>query len=353
LLLLSKPFLQRATNRLLSLTSTVTQYSPKVKHALCGLAGRDKDSYTPATIFYDRFRPHLTKSFFPVWGIAAVLALFFFNSCTDKNVNEGDRKAIARANDSYLYLDNIQDLVPRGTPAKDSIELVKKYIDNWVHETLVIQKAENNLSDVQKNVEKQLQDYRNSLITYAYEKELIRQKLDTVITNDEIEQYYNNNKSNFELKDNIIKVIYVKVNKKAPGINKLEKWYKSDVAKERQQLAEYCHQFAENFYLDDNSWLLFDDLLKEIPIQAYNKELFLQNNRYVEVNDSSYNYYLNIKGFKIRNSTSPLSFEKENIKNIILNKRKLQLITKMKEDIYNDALNKQDIEIYSDANSKK
>ncbi|MFY9310456.1 MAG: peptidyl-prolyl cis-trans isomerase [Bacteroidia bacterium] len=289
-------------------------------------------------------------------SFAALFFLFIVTSivsCSSKNSENENRKAIARVNDTYLYQDDIQNIVPKGTSAKDSIELVKKFIDNWVRETLVIQKAEDNLDEAQKNVEKQLAAYRNSLITYTYEKELVKQKLDTTVTNEEIEQYYNNNKSNFELKDNIIKVIYVKVNKKAPGINKLEKWYKSDNEKDKQQLTDYCHQFAENFYLDENSWLLFDDLLKEIPIQTYNKELFLQNNRLVEVNDSLYNYYLNIKGFKIRNSISPLSFEKDNIKNIILNKRKLQLVTKMKEDIYNDALNSKDIEIYIDDNTKK
>ena len=123
--------------------------------------------------------------------------------------------------------------------------------------------------------------------------------------------------------------------------------------KDREQLASYCHQFASNFYLDDSSWLLFDDLLKEIPIQTYNKELFLQNNRFVEVSDSLSNYFVNIKGFKIKNSLSPLAFEKDNIKNIILNKRKLLLITKMKEDVYNDAANTNKIEIYSDDKFKK
>lgn len=274
-------------------------------------------------------------------------------SCSRKNDKDSNREVIARANNAFLYLDNIKDIVPHGTSSKDSLERLKKYIDNWVREALVIQKAEDNLTDEQKNVEKQLQDYRNSLITYAYEKELVKQKLDTTIENQEIEQYYNNNRNNFELKDNIIKVVYVKVNKKAPGINKLQKWYKSDNLKDKELLAGYCHQFAENFYLDDNSWLLFDDLLKEIPIQTYNKELFLQNNRFVEVSDSTNSYFLNIKGFKIRNSLSPLSFEKENIKNIILNKRKLQLITKMKEDIYNDAANNKKIEIFINDKSKK
>jgi hypothetical protein len=231
--------------------------------------------------------------------------------------------------------------------------ILKKFIDSWIRESLVIQKAENNLSDEQKDVQQQLDNYRNSLITYAYEKELVKQKLDTVVTAKEIEEYFNNNQNDFELRDNIIKVIYVKVNKKAPGIDKLKKWYKSDNMKDREQLSGYCHQFADNFYLDDNSWLLFDDLLKEIPIQTYNKELFLQNNRYVEVSDSTHSYFLNIKGFKIRNSISPLSFEKENIRNIILNKRKLQLITRMKEDVYNDAANNKSIEVYLDEKVKK
>jgi hypothetical protein len=274
------------------------------------------------------------------------MVLVLIASCSGSPGKEKDRVAIAKANNEYLYADEITSLVPDGTTGKDSLDQLKKYIDNWVRESLVIQKAESNLSDEQKNVEKQLQDYRRSLITYSYEKELVKQKLDTLISAEEIEQYYNSNQSDFELKDNIIKVIYVKVSKKAPGIEKLRKWYKSDNMKDREQLAGYCHQFAENFYLDDNSWLLFDDLLKEIPIQTYNKELFLQNNRFVEVADSLNSYFLNIKGFKTRNSISPLSFEKENIKNIILNKRKLELITKMKLDVYNDAANSKKIEIY-------
>lgn len=278
--------------------------------------------------------------------ITSILLLLLLASCSDKKEKENNRTAVARANNEYLYADEMINLVPSGTSPKDSLELLKKFIDNWIQESLVIQKAENNLTDEQKNVEKQLQEYRKSLITYTYEKELVKQKLDTIVSNEEIEKYYNSNQSDFELKDNIIKVIYVKVSKKAPGIDKLKKWYKSDNLKDREQLAGYCHQFAANFYLDDNSWLLFDDLLKEIPIQTYNKELFLQNNRFVEVTDSLNNYFLNIKGFKIRNSTSPLSFEKENIKNIILNKRKLELITKMKQDVYNDASNDKKIEIY-------
>ncbi|MEO6901949.1 MAG: peptidyl-prolyl cis-trans isomerase [Bacteroidia bacterium] len=274
-------------------------------------------------------------------------------ACNKKTTTDETRKLIARADLSYLYEDDISDLIPEGLDLKDSIELVKKYVDNWVRESLLIQQAENNLTDEKKNVDAQLKDYRNSLIKYAYEKELVNQKLDTVISNKEIEEYYNNNQVNFELKDNIIQVVYVKVNKKAPKLDLLKTWYASNTPADKEQLAGYCHQFAENFYLDDSTWLYFDDLLKEIPLQAYNKELFLQNNRLVEVSDSVYDYFLNIKGFKIKNSISPLSLERDNIRNIILNKRKLQLITKMKQDIYAEAFNNHKIEIYINDKIKK
>jgi hypothetical protein len=254
--------------------------------------------------------------------------------------------AVARVYDQYLYLSDLANIVPAGTSPKDSSRIINNYINNWIRETLIIRKAQQNIGDFSKEMEKQLSDYKNSLITYAYEKELVSQKLDTIVSDEETEAYYNNNKGNFELKDNIIKVNYIKVNRKAPYLEKLKKWYKSDIAKDREALNSYCYQFAENFYLDDNTWLLFDDLLKEIPIETYNKELFLQNNRFVEVEDSANYYFVNIKGFKVKNSISPLAFEKQNIKNIILNKRKLELINGMKNNIYKEALDKKDFEIY-------
>ena len=237
------------------------------------------------------------------------------------------------------------EIVPAGSTKDDSARLVSKYIDSWIRETLIVQKAEKNLTDEQKNVTKQLYDYRKSLITYAYERELVKQRLDTFVSDSDIENYYRQNKENFELKDNIIKVNYIKVLKDAPNIDKLKTWYKSDKQKDRNDLAGYCHQYAENFYLDDNTWLLFDDLLKEVPIKMYDKELFLQNNRIVEEEDSLHYYFVNIKGFKIKNGLSPLSFEKENIRNVILNKRKLELINQMKQDVYDDAVKNNSFEI--------
>ncbi|MCC7232841.1 MAG: hypothetical protein IT242_07860 [Bacteroidia bacterium] len=254
--------------------------------------------------------------------------------------------AIARTFQYYLFPSDIKGLIPAGTSPSDSLVIVRNFIDNWIRQKAVLHKAENNLDDEKKDVEKKLDEYRNSLITYAYESELIRQKLDTVVPDEEIEEYYKTNRNNFELKNNILRVIYLKTSKKSPKLDKVRNWYGSANMKDRAALQEYCRQYATNYFLDDTTWLLFDDLLKEIPIKTYDKEQFLQNNRNIEIEDSTMVYFVSIKGFMIKNSISPLSFEKNNIRSLIINQRKLKLIERMEQEAYEEALNSGNSERY-------
>jgi len=292
-------------------------------------------------------------------GCFVVLLLFFailFSSCQKLFSRKSEEKPIARVGNAFLYKADLpggflsreesnRDFQP-GSSREDSLKLVKKYIDEWVRETLLLQHAEKNLSEDKMKFDKMVEDYRKSLITYQYESELVKQKLDTLVSDEEIDKYYEENKASFELKDNIIKVIYVKVRKNAPKVDKVKEWYRSSDTKDRDALANYCYQYADNSYLDENAWLLFDDVLKEIPIKLYDKEDFLQNNRTIETQDSAFFYFVNIKGFMTKNAVSPLSFEKENIRSILINKRKVALIRKMREDIYNDGIKNKMFEVY-------
>ncbi len=275
-----------------------------------------------------------------------LLALLSVSSCRFFRKSADKKNAIARVYDLYLYPEDMTGIVPPGSSKQDSISVTKNFIQNWIRQKVVLHKAENNLDNEKKDVEKQLEEYRNSLITYAYEKALIGQKLDTIISQNEIEEFYNNNQNNFELKDNIIKVIYLKLNNKSPKIEKVKQWYKSDNKKDRALLTEYCHQYALNYYLDENVWLLFDDLLKEIPIKTYDKEQFLQNNRNIEIEDSTNVFLVSIKGFRIKNSVSPLGFEETNIRTMIINQRKLKLIEQMEQQAFENAKKNGDFEVY-------
>ncbi len=276
-----------------------------------------------------------------------LFVIIFFNSCRYFKKDDAKKKeAVAKAFDYYLYEDDLIGIMPSGASKADSISIVKNFIENWVRQKVVLHTAEENLDNEKKEVSKKLEEYRNSLITYAYENELVRQKLDTVISEDQIVSYYKRNQQNFELKDNIIRVIYLKLNKKSPKLEKVKQWYVSSNENDRQSLKEYCQQYAINYYLDDNTWLLFDDLLKEIPIKTYDKEQFLQNNRKIIIEDSTLLYLVNIKGFMIKNSLSPLSFERKNIISMIINERKLRLIEEMENKTLENAKKSGDVEFY-------
>src|SRR4051812_46006583 len=175
----------------------------------------------------------LIDCFFAFCLVFVVLLSSFSNSFS----GQADEKPIARVGAAYLYKSDLPAemtaLAGRNQNSAvnaskdDSMQIVKKYIDNWIHETLLLQHAKKNLSDDKKKFDKMVEDYKKSLVTYQYESELVKQKLDTVVSDEEIEEYYNENKANFELKDNIIKVIYVKVRKKAPKVEKVKEWYRS------------------------------------------------------------------------------------------------------------------------------
>lgn len=215
----------------------------------------------------------------------------------------------------------------------------------------MLHKAERELGENRKDVTKELEEYRNSLITYAFERELIGKKLDTIVNESEILSFYKNHPQNFELKDNIIRVIYLKLNRKSPKLDKVRQWYKSEAKKDQSLLEDYCHQYAVNYFLDDTTWLLFDDLLKEIPIKTYDQEQFLQNNRNIEIEDSSLIYLVSIRGFMIKNSMSPLSFERKNIIDMIINQRKRKLIEDTERKAFEDAKNGGKVKIFETRNT--
>jgi hypothetical protein len=281
------------------------------------------------------------------------ISLFFLTlislsifSCSYFKKEKNKNEIAARVFDKYLDKTDLLNIVPKDVNSKDSEAIVQNYINNWVKQNLILHKAEENLTKEQKNFDAQLEDYRNSLITYAYEKELVRQKLDTIATEEQIKDYYNKNEKDFLLKDNIVKVLYVKTPLKVPTLWKVKMWCKSSNPKDRLLLEEYCKEYAENYYLDDESWLMFDDVLKEIPIKTYDQENFLKNHTFIEIQDAENNYIVNIKGFKIKESVSPLSFEKDNVKNIIINKRKVDLINEMEKQVLKDAVKNKDFDIY-------
>lgn len=264
-----------------------------------------------------------------------------------------DNTAIARAENKYLIYSDIEDIIPKHLNKEDSLLFITNYINSWIKENLILQKAEINLSDNQKDFQKQLEDYRKSLLIYTYEKELIKKLLDTNIVESEIQEFYEQNQQNFVLKDDIVKVRYLKVFKKAPQVQKIRKVYASLKPKDIEKLTELAHQYAEKFHLNDEEWIYYDELKKEVPLTLDQTTSYLKNIKNIEVEDSLSYYFVFVKEYKLKNDVSPLSFETNNIKNIIINKRKLSLINKVSSDLYQEAIINNDIEIYNNTKDEK
>jgi hypothetical protein len=273
-----------------------------------------------------------------------ILILVIFSACSF--FKKKTERVVARVMDDYLYESDLKGVVPQGVTSKDSLVLTRTYIENWIRQRLILRQAENNLTSEQMDFSRQLEDYKNSLIIFEYENALVRQKLDTLITDEEIENYYDANQNNFLLKDNIVQMQYVKLPLKSAYIKQFKKLLFSDDPDDKNKLPDLCEKYASDYFLDDQNWLFFGDLLKQIPTKTYNQEEFLKNQRNLEYQDSLFVYLVRFKDFKIKEMISPLSLEKQRISDIILNKRKIELINRMQEDIYQKALKKNDFEIY-------
>jgi hypothetical protein len=274
-----------------------------------------------------------------------IILLILATSCSTFFKKKSER-VLARVYDVYLYESDIKGIVSPGTLPKDSLAITRSFIDNWVRQRLILVQAEKNLTKAQMDFTRQLEDYENSLKIYEYENALVRQNLDTLITEEEMQNYYDANQQNFLLKDNIVQVQYVKLPLKSPYLKQVKKLLSSDDQDDKNKLAGLCEKQAADYFLDDQNWVLFNDLLKQIPVRSYNQEDFLKSHRDLEYQDSMYLYLVRFKDFKIKESISPLGFEKQRIRDIILNKRKIELINRMQDDIYANARKKNVFEIY-------
>lgn len=286
--------------------------------------------------------------------LSVILSLSFLFSCEYLNLKEDTKEQetkkqegpIARVANTYLYPSDLVGMLDRVEKA-DSASFVQRYIQTWIKKQLLVNKASSLMDIDQAEIERKVQDYRYALLVYQYQQQFILSELDTSVTNVKIEEYYQGNRDNFQLKQNIVKCRYVKLPKEAPRINRFEKLFKSKEEDEKEDLKSYCFRFANSYNIEDSTWVNFDDIVKNSPMASIpNKVQFLQQNRYIETEDEDFLYYLNILDYKIIDEISPLEFEKENIRNIIINRRKVELAEQLEEDIFKEAVKESEFEIF-------
>lgn len=269
------------------------------------------------------------------------LLLIIIISAGCRNHNKVKRVAIARAGDAVLYKDQVAGLVPAGTSVADSTVMIQNYINKWARRELLFRKAEENLTpELRKDIDSQLEEARVNLIIYQYQRQMILERMDTTVTDSELENYYMNNRESFNLSSNIVKALFIKLPVETPGINRIRILARSNDQGDLQQLETLCYQFAEKFDDFNEDWVTLDKLSVELPSEIQNEEYFLRRTKYFEErnSDSTYLYLLTIRDYKLRSSPAPFEYVKDDIKRIIWNNRRLEFIQSLENGIYNDAL---------------
>ncbi len=277
-------------------------------------------------------------------NIILLIILLGFISCNSKNTL--DNPIIAKVDDSYLYLNKIRELIPNNSSKEDSIRIAQNYVQQWISKQLLVSRAELNLTEEDQDVEEMVEDYRSSLIIHKYQQHLIEQKLDTIVSHTEIDKYYRDYPGNFLLNRNIVKAVYIKIPKPLPQAKKIKQIYKLKKDDDWDKLEDYCFQNATKFDNFSEQWIYSQTLLNQTPIKVSNEERFLRRNKYFETEDSTFHYLINIQDYKLKKEIAPLSFVSEDIRKIIINKRKIQFIKSMEESIYRDAESKNKFKIY-------
>jgi hypothetical protein len=260
------------------------------------------------------------------------------------NKNASNDAIVARVGDKYLYWSELGEIIPNNASPEDSIMLCETYVGNWIREQIVLKQAEENLAEEKKNFDELIENYRKSLLTYSYEQELVRQKLDTVVSNEEVEKYYDENIQNFELKDYIVKVKFCAISEDSKDLKLMKKLFYSTKPEDFGKWEALCIEKQASYYFDEDRWMLWEDLIKKIPLEVFDVESFLKRNKSVELERNGSLHMIMFLDYQLSGSRSPLSFERENIKSMILNRRKIDLLNRMREDVYQQALQSKEIE---------
>ncbi|MBL4710304.1 MAG: hypothetical protein JKY48_17880 [Flavobacteriales bacterium] len=273
--------------------------------------------------------------------LVTFFAILSLSSCS---LGEDEKKEVlARVGDEYLYREDVISLI-NSENEEDSIAKLRSFVDNWVKEQLLLQKALDNLPEKQANFEEQLESYKNSLLIYAFENQLVKQKLDTTTSDQELKEYFLQHKENFKLKEGIVKGVFISRIASAPQKDSLEYWLFKDNAYYKEELIEYCSQFASACQLDTNTWIPLTKI-KELTNISADKNLNLTRGKNI-LEDSLKIMLIQVFDLKSKGDIAAFSWVRNELRGIILNKRKIELISRVKQEIFEAATLKEEYEIY-------
>ena len=277
--------------------------------------------------------------------LTTVFCFCLFLSCDLFKIKKetSAKEIVAIVNTEKLFKTDFINILPKNIHKIDSHVMAKSYIHDWAINKLLLEKAKNNSSSQTMNqINGLVKDYKESLLINNYKEQLIKQKLDTVITEEELKEFYLSNKENFKLNEELVKIKFLHIDNNINDKKKILALFKSDdildlEELEKQELSFKFHQF------NDSIWRELDNVLLKLP---FSKKKLLKKTKFIQKQDSIGLYLVAVKDVLERNSTAPLSYVTSTIEQMILHNRKIQLIRKIEKTIIKDAIQNNNFKIY-------
>ena len=252
----------------------------------------------------------------------------FFNSLAP-----GD-DVVATVGEKVLLRRELANIIQQGATKADSTNQAKTYVQRWVKHELMLSMAEENLMDDQKDVQRELDEYRTSLIIHRYQQQLINQKLDTVITDSDIRQYYDKHPEQFLLDMNIVKAEYIEMPKNLAKPDLLKRLMVATDDNSYQELAKFSFQYATRFEEFNGQWVDFSHIRSMMPPSLASPDATLRRNSFIESYDETKYYLVAIQDYKLIGDKAPFEFVNTRIANLIMNTRKMEFIEELEKNIY-------------------
>ena len=277
-------------------------------------------------------------------SIVGLILLLVITSCQNKIEHNGE--VVASVYGKNLYKTDLENISFEGISYNDSVVRARAFIDKWINNQLLLRQAENNLDQKQLDFSKRLEEYKNSLVINKYETELIKQNLNTEVTEEQILEYYNTNSGEFRLNRNIVRVASVSIPKdsnKKWVFTKLMRDYDSLMLDSISSLAD---EYAVTYNMDVERWYNFEEIIDMYDIKVDNQDAFLKKNKFLIVNNDDLSTLIRFCEYRLIGEDSPCELQSDRIKYIILSSRKKELLEKLYNDLYTKALQERAFEIY-------
>jgi hypothetical protein len=248
---------------------------------------------------------------------------------------------LAKVYNEKLYLSEAKTVLHLGLNEIDSVQQIRNYVNSWVRKQILAKQVRNSVES-KTGIDNLVKEYESSLLLDQFEKELLKEQLDSNINESEIINYFSENMDHFKLAEPIFRLRFVKMEATKPKIDQFFTWWKED---DKTKIADYCEKNASNYILDENIWheLGFINLL--MPIGLFDESRLIAKKSF-QNNYDSHEYFLYIVDKKDKNDFAPLEYVREDIIQIILQKRKLNLLSRWKEELFEKEFINDNVKIY-------